>query len=497
MPVQSPYYFVFVLVLWLLALPVRVPKLRQALLLLSSYVFYAFWSLQFLAILIACSLINYGCGSMLRRRPTAPRLWIGVLTNLALLAYFKYLPILAVNAAPGSGFANYLHRIVMPIGVSFWTFQGLSYLFDLYREEDLDPTPMEFFLYMAFWPTVMSGPVCRLSQLLGQFRQAISPCWEDVKVGLQRILIGLVMKLVLAQLLASGPQAGQGVAAGFDAIKSGWGGLDVWILAIGFGFQLYFDFAGYSHIVIGSARLFGFVLPENFDRPYLAATPSTFWTRWHMSLSFWIRDYLFLPLATLRRETWWRHLALLISMVLFGIWHKGSALLFLWGTYQGLLLVVHRQLQKFRPSSQYSLPAYLRSGISCGVTFASISLGWIFFRANDLKQAVSMLGAIASPASYGRMALPGNCYRIVLTAMGGYFAFNAMYEWMSRRIELWNEQHAAGVENHRDASGGQLTFVWHHRWMIAGPILVMILLCGILIVLAQQSDVIPFLYTGF
>ena len=359
MSVLNPYYFVFVMALWLVALPLRSARVRQVLLLLSSYLFYAVWGLDFLAILIGSSLVNYAYGSFLRRSPTAARLWVGVLINLSILSIFKYLPLLAGIASPTSDFAHSLHRIVMPIGVSFWTFQALSYLFDLYREEEIKPSLMEFLLYMAFWPTVLSGPVCRLPQMLPQFRQASSVKWEDVKVGARRILIGLTMKAVLAQLLEAGLQPGEGVAAGFDQVKTGWGGFDVWILAIGFAFQLYFDFGGYSNIVIGTARLFGIRLQENFDRPYLSTSPSVFWTRWHMSLSFWIRDYLFLPLAMLRRQRWWRHLALVISMVLFGIWHKGSVLFVLWGSYHGLLLVVQRQFQELRRRFRFILPGPL------------------------------------------------------------------------------------------------------------------------------------------
>src|SRR5262249_38702440 len=150
----------------------------------------------------------------------------------------------------GSVLGRLGHSIVMPVGISFWTFQALSYLFDVYREDEADPSLLEFCLYMAFWPTVLSGPVCRLSEMLPQFRQTRSPAWDDISNGTRRLILGLVMKLVLAGILGAGLKAGEGVAYGFDQINEGWGGLDVWFLAIGFGFQLFFDFAGYSHIAI-------------------------------------------------------------------------------------------------------------------------------------------------------------------------------------------------------------------------------------------------------
>ena len=246
------------------------------------------------------------------------------------------------------------------------------------------------------------------------------------------------MKVVLAQLLATGFNAGEGVAAGFDQIARGWGGLDVWLLAIGFGFQLFFDFAGYSHIVIGTARLFGILLEENFNRPYFSATPSLFWTRWHMSLSFWIRDYVFLPLATARREKWWRSFALVFAMALFGLWHEATLLFLIWGTYQGFLLVGHRKGQQLKRNFNFTLPFQSGRFMSWALTFALVSLGWILFRAHDLGQAWLMLKAVASPASYFQLALRPNFYIVTSLIVCGYFAYAGLASMLSRLGDnLW------------------------------------------------------------
>jgi len=332
--IQGLLWVLVATLLWVVAWTRRSSNARHSLLLLGSYMFYASWGIGFLAVLVASSLLNYACGLALRRKPMLVRLWVGVGLNVLLLGLFKYLP---PALSSGSGF---LGHIVMPVGMSFWTFQGLSHLFDLYREEELDPSLLEFCLYMAFWPTVLAGPVCRLPNMLPQFRRA--PVWDrdDISTGFSRIALGVFMKMVLAQLLGAGLTRGAGVAAGFDQTRGGWGALDVWLLAVGFGFQLFFDFAGYSHIVIGIARVFGIRLEENFDRPYLSLTPSVFWTRWHMSLSFWIRDYVFLPLAAMRREVWWPYVVFVLSMTLFGLWHAAKLTFILWGVYHGLLLVV-------------------------------------------------------------------------------------------------------------------------------------------------------------
>src|SRR5208337_15511 len=187
------------------------------------------------------------------------------------------------------------------------------------------------------------GPICRMPDMLPQFRSGEPAPRSDMARGLCRIATGALM-IQLGQLLGRGILNASGINAGFDQVKR-WSGPDVWCLAFGYGLQLFFDFGGYSHIAIGAAKILGFTVPENFARPFASTTPSIIWTRWHMSLSFWIRDYVFLPLATLRREILWRNLALVISMVLFGVWHKASVLFVLWGCYHGVLLVAHRQLQ--------------------------------------------------------------------------------------------------------------------------------------------------------
>ena len=433
MTLQSLSYFVALAVLWLLALPLRNPRRRQLLLLAASYLFYATWGLSFLALLVASSLMNYAWGRVLRRRLTPGCLWTGIALNALLLGFFKYLPPLASALTAAPELDHMLRSIVMPVGISFWTFQALSYLFDVYREDEIDPSLTEFCLYMAFWPTVLSGPVCRLPDMLPQFREVSGPTWEDVSIGTHRLVIGLFMKLVLAEILGAGLLAGQGVAYGFDQITAGWGGLDVWFLAVGFGFQLFFDFAGYSHIAIGTARLFGIRLAENFDRPYLSTTPSVFWTRWHMSLSFWIRDYVFLPLAMVRREVWWRNLALALSMVLFGIWHGATALFILWGAYQGLLLVAHRQIQAARKHWNVKITPLVDSMVSWAITFPAICLGWIFFRARSLHQAALMLGAILMPRSYLHIALRPDFYIVTSVVVLAYFAYNGIEATLS----LW------------------------------------------------------------
>ena len=420
MTTQLLTYGIGVVVVWLVAMRLRSVTARQVLYLVASWLFYISWGSWLIVVLLFSSVMNYALGEWLRKRITAGRLWTGILLNLALLSVFKYLPLLGTVAPPGSPL-SLVTRIVLPLGVSFWTFQALSYLFELYREEELNPTLLEFCLYMAFWPTVLSGPICRMSSLLPQFRQDWLVGEEDLKIGVRRICIGILMS-VLAGIMGTGLYAGAGIDAAFREAAGHLSGIDVWFMVIGYGFQLYFNFCGYCHIVIGAARLFGIQLHENFNRPYLSTTPSVFWTRWHMSLSFWIRDFVFLPLATLRPEVWWRNLSLVIAMFVFGVWHKGSFLFMMWGTYQGVLLVLHRQWQELRKRLGFAWSGVLATGISWWLTFSAVCIGYIFFRSSSSRQAFAMLKAIASPQTYRRLTLDHSFYVMTFLAAAGYFA---------------------------------------------------------------------------
>jgi alginate O-acetyltransferase complex protein AlgI len=487
------------------------PRLRQWLLLAASYFMYAHWTGErFLLVLIASSLTNYFWGSLLRRRPTAALLWSGIGLNVLLLAFFKYLPPLA-NEWPGVLWElDLFQRLIMPLGISFWTFQGLSYLFDIYREEELDPSLVEFCLYMAFWPTVLSGPVCRLPKMLPQFRQVSTSIWEDFSVGTGRIVQGLFMKFVLARLLSSGLTPDGGVTAGFDGIASVRSGLDVWALAIGYGFQLFFDFAGYSHMAIGVARLFGIQVAENFDRPFLATTPANFWRCWHMSLSFWIRDYVFLPLATMRRSPWWPYAALVISMVVFGFWHGAKLTYVVWGIYHGVLLVGHRVCQQLKRRIPINLPHPMGALLSWGTTFLLVSLGHIFFRANDLGQVLGMLRAVIAPRSYafGYATLTGDYYLLVALMVVGYF----MYVGMAHLLVLWTTCYREKLRNSAQTLPTRPVAGWatlsravlllegilaQKKWWWLTPVFVVLLMVTSLSLFGQSSNIAPFIYTLF
>jgi alginate O-acetyltransferase complex protein AlgI len=430
--------------------------------------------------------MNFVLGQWLRRRPTRLALTTGILLNLALLSSFKYLPEVAATL-PLPSLQRFAH-LALPLGISFWTFQAMSYLFDLYGGEELDPSFFEFALYMVFFPVAISGPICRMPDMLPQFRSTNVTSWNDIGRGFGRIATGVLM-MQLARLLGQGILSGDGINSGFDHVTR-WSGPDVWCLAFGYGLQLFFDFAGYSHIAIGAAKALGFTLPENFARPFQSTTPSLFWTRWHMSLSFWIRDYVFLPLAMSRRGMWWRNLVLLISMVLFGLWHKATALFLLWGCYHGVLLVLHRQFQQLHRKLGWDPPAGLWTPLSWLVTIALINLGWILFRVNSSPQAAQMLSAVFSPASYLSRSLSGSLYLLVFTLAAAYATVLLVSDILDRY------SHEPGSDPAHSHSA-MIAALARNRWYWIPPLYGLALLLVLIVTHTQGAAAAQFMYRRF
>jgi alginate O-acetyltransferase complex protein AlgI len=477
------YCLLFLLCVAALA-KVRSQSVRQAVLLIASYALYLTWGPWFGAVLLTSTVVNFLVGQWLRRRPSGAVLSFGIFLNLILLGTFKYLPEGALRI-PLSSLQRFSH-LALPLGLSFWTFQAMSYLFDLYREEELDPSFVEFALYMVFFPVTISGPICRVPEMLPQFRSEGPTHWGDIAHGFRRIATGALM-VQLAKLLGQGILGGDGITSGFDRVAR-WSGPDVWCLALGYGLQLFLDFAGYSHIAIGAAKALGFTVPENFARPFESPNVSIFWTRWHMSLSFWIRDYVFLPLATLRREVWWRNLALVIAMALFGLWHQASLLFLLWGCYHGVLLVLHRQVQRAKRGLDWAPPTILWTPISWLATMALINLGWIMFRANSLTIARQMLSAVASPSAYGSHFLSGSLYVLVAAVAVGYGIVLFVIDVLDRHsVDAQTSQERAGL----------VAFVARWRWFWIPPLYALAFIVLLIVTLTRGASTAQFMYDKF
>ncbi len=485
---QSACYVLLFLTCVAVFAKVHSRSVRQVFLLLVSFALYLTWGPWFAGVLVASIVGNFLIGKWLRKNQSWLPLSAGIVFNLGLLSVFKYVPELAIHIHTFAlqNFAN----LALPLGISFWTFQALSYLFDQYRGEDLDPSFVEFSLYMVFFPVTISGPVCRLPDMLPQFRSDKTTSWTEIAQGLRRIATGVLM-MQLAKLLGQGVLAGDGIVSGFDHATQ-WSGPDAWCLAFGYGLQLFFDFAGYTHIAVGAAKALGITVPENFERPFASTSPSVFWTRWHMSLSFWIRDYVFFPLAPLSREMWWRNLALALSMVVFGLWHKASLLFLIWGCYHGVLLVAHRQLQQLERRLDWEPAEKLWTPISWIATAILISLGWIFFRADSLAQAGQMLSAMVSPATYGWHLLSSSLYALVAVLSVGYLIVLLVSDALDRQTI---DQHTG--EEPAQSQRGALALIARWRWFWIPSLYILTLIFVLLLTHGQEASAGQLMYRRF
>jgi alginate O-acetyltransferase complex protein AlgI len=385
-------YLAFLAVAFLLhwLLPVRA---RTWLLIAFSYLFYCSWKWQYGFLLLAVSVFTFVFGRLLHARQGDARLLtLGIAVELLPLLYFKYADFLLDNTAGIARTVGFDWRpgplnILLPLGISFFTFQGIAYLVDIATGEEPFEQFRDFLLFKAFWPQLIAGPIIRPGEIRDQIVIPRSLDYEDLAEGARRIAHGFFKKVVLADTL--GPYVDSVFVLGARPAL-----VDTAAGVVGFGLQIYFDFSAYSDIAIGSARLFGFRFPENFDLPYSASSPQDFWNRWHQSLSRWIRDYVFTPLSfATRRSPRAAPVWLLLAMVLCGLWHGAAWTFVAWGAWHGALLVANQTVLK-RLFSGGPGAAPWRRYVAATSTFLLVTLGWILFRSRTLSQAGDLLASL-------------------------------------------------------------------------------------------------------
>ncbi len=397
-------------------------------LLLASYYFYGRWNawyVLFLWILTASDfLIAIGLANARARTKRDPRLLLalGVVANLGFLATFKYANFASSTAAALIGMHQnpWLVNLFVPIGISFHTFQSISYLVDVYRGKmTAIRKPLDYALYLAFFPQLLAGPIVRAGLFFGELFSWRPPGPDDVSYGLARAGFGLVKKMAVADQFAS-------VANGyFDSVAAHPGAPAAWCAMFAFGLQIYFDFSGYSDIAIGCARLFGFVFPENFNLPYLATSITDFWHRWHMTLSTWLRDYLYIPLGGSRHGKLATLRNLMITMLLGGLWHGAQWTFVAWGAFHGVLLCIERVVGI---GHERDTPRGVVALVRIVMTFALVTLAWVLFRAQTFTLAMAVYRALLAGGP-GPMLLSG--WQAVLAAIViGYGAVRlALNRW--------------------------------------------------------------------
>jgi D-alanyl-lipoteichoic acid acyltransferase DltB (MBOAT superfamily) len=363
-----------------------------------SYFFYAFWRADFTLILLTSSVVNFCLALVLGRLPDGPArsavLWLGVIFNLGVLGAFKYYNFFAASAMNLSASLGWnvdipFFEVGLPIAISFLTFHALSYIIDVYRRR-LAPTRslVDILLYISFFPHLIAGPIVRAKAFLEQTVHRSDA--KDIRLGLSVFLIvgGLFKKVIVANYLSTD------FVDGVFRSPTEYSRLDLLLGMYAYAIQIYCDFSAYTDIAIGIANLLGYQFPQNFNQPYRALSVQDFWRRWHMTLSSWLRDYLYIPLGGNRGGRWPTYRNILLTMVLGGLWHGASASFVIWGLLHGVALVVERMLGVTGEGGHRRVPAL----VSWFITLHLVCLAWVFFRAPSLDGAQAYLSTLLSGA---------------------------------------------------------------------------------------------------
>ena len=449
-------------------------KLQNALIVVVSFIFYGWWDWRFLSLLVFSASVDYFVGLALARERRAKNrkflLLISILVNLGLLGFFKYYNFFTESFADAFSFfgqkiAGSSLRIVLPVGISFYTFQALSYSIDVYRKK-LEPTRdvVAYFAFISFFPQLVAGPIERASHLLPQFYVKRNFDYSKAADGMRQILWGLFKKVVIADNCAT-------FANRIFDHYTDYSGSTLLLGAIFFSFQIYCDFSGYSDIALGTSRLFGFSLMRNFSFPYFSRDIAEFWRRWHISLSTWFRDYVYIPLGGSKGGLWMKVRNTFIIFLLSGFWHGANWTFLAWGLINALyflplLLFERNRLNTNIVAEGRSMPS-LKEFLQISSTFFLTTIAWIFFRAKSMGAAIGYLKGIFSLSLF---SIPTVFPKQVLTLLVLFI----LLEWIQR-----DKQHVLQL------NGMEIPRVF--RWVAYYTIFVITILFG-----GQQQEFIYF-----
>jgi alginate O-acetyltransferase complex protein AlgI len=423
------FLYAFLPITYLIFWALKEKNQRYGWLVIASYIFYGYWNYKFCALMAFSTLVSFFSGLALGRstHPSRRRFYmtLAVGVDLSMLGFFKYTPFILQTARHIFLWRHIpahfpVWTIVLPVGISFYTFHTISYVVDCYRRT-IKPTRnfLEFACYVSLFSQLVAGPIVRFRQIETDLEhiQDSKPS-NRADIGWSFFVIGMIKKVIVADTIAMIID---------PALKSyqDLSTLGVWLCMLGFTYQLYFDFSGYSDMAVGLGHLFGLRLPKNFDTPYKAENPSDFWHRWHISLSTCLRDYLYIPLGGNRGSQWHVACSILITMLLGGLWHGAQWTFVIWGLYHGLLLLLYRLNAK----RWNDLPAVVKTAL----TFLLVIIGWVFFRAENFSMACGLLRHMFlwqnGPLPVG-MAVLSVCLIIAAGfAHGGRNTFELSHQW--------------------------------------------------------------------
>ena len=426
------------LLYWLLAN--KSLKLQNALIVLASYLFYGWWDWRFLSLILFSTLVDYTIGRKLKSEKNQTKrkilLWTSICVNLGFLGFFKYANFFLDNFTAafsffGSEIATHSLHIILPVGISFYTFQTLSYTIDVYKQK-LEPTNdfIVFSAFVSFFPQLVAGPIERATNLLPQFYKKRTFELSKAVDGMRQILWGLFKKIVIADSCAE-------LANQIFNNSAEMNGSTLVLGALFFTFQIYGDFSGYSDIAIGTSRLFGFNLMQNFKFPYFSRDIAEFWRRWHMSLSTWFRDYLYIPLGGSRGGTWMKVRNTFLIFIVSGFWHGANWTFIAWGTLHAIyflpLLLTNKNRNNLEIVAQGSYLPTARELLQMLFTFMLTVLAWIIFRANDITHAFHYISEIFSASILETPKLSDSKEAITTMLLVFIFIF---IEWLGRESQF-------------------------------------------------------------
>ena len=438
----------------------------------ASFIFYGMWNPLLTLLLAGCVVFNHTTGLAIgRARENHARILVtlAVAVNLGMLGVFKYYDFFIGTVTdllhlPQAAFDL---RIVLPVGISFYTFEAISYNVDIYRNVlKARRSLIDFAVFISFFPHLIAGPIIRPAQFFPQLTGRPVPPADAIAWGVVQVVKGLIKKTVFADNFAI-------VANMYFNTPIGHAGMvAAWVGTVAFSMQIYFDFSGYTDIARGCARLLGYEFPPNFERPYLARNIAEFWRRWHISLSTWLRDYLYIPLGGNRRGIARSYVNLLITMGLGGLWHGASWNFVVWGLYHGVLLALHRAWRQLRGDAGEPRAGRIGNGVAVAFTFVLVSIGWIAFRAPDFGTTWQVL----KEAFAGSIRLPPDISVAFWVLLASSLAWVAIDR--DRRVQNWIG-HGSGLLGTLKVSAG-------------------LALSGVVLELFSRTDVaVPFIYFRF
>ncbi|MCM1337886.1 MAG: MBOAT family protein [Candidatus Amulumruptor caecigallinarius] len=440
---------------------------------LFSLYFYYKSSAEYCLILLAVCVMDFVLGVLMGR---AKRNWVrrlivtvNVLMNVGMLVYFKYFRLFMETLFDLTQLKWDFDDIILPAGISFFTFRSISYIVDLYRRK-MEPCHnlLEYTFYLTFFPPLLAGPVVRAKDMLPQVKANEPATRAMISEGLFLIVAGLIKKVIVADYISE-----NFVSRVFDN-PSLYSGFENLMAVYGFLIQLYCDFSGYSDIAIGIALLLGYRFLDNFRAPFKSQNPTEFWHRWHISLSTWLRDYLYIPLGGNRKGTARKHFNLMTTMVIGGLWHGASWMYMIWGALQGIFLVIHKEIKRLFPAlSEDKKGQWWRVGANMFFTFNLIAISFVFFRSRSLDDAAAMGKQIVSDfhLSVAPQFVEGYLF-IVLAILLGYFMHLAPGSWSTAVKRLLDRT----------------------PLVLLAVILALVI---ILIIQVRQSDIVPFIYLQY